>query len=316
MAQVPEFNNKVQTTQGTQVVPGFGEQKIGDQHDKEKLSGKLKELRSQAGGFGVSSELKSLIEFLEGILGEKAPESSDQQKLEYLTQKIKERSPEEQISILKEINGNFKAKKGSGLEKQVNSLKKELLGHLKELAKNDKNTALITKQEKLGPISLDSKEAQQGYSSSTSFVDEVQAPNQVSGMARKPLEKSLDFMKNFAEHQQGFFEDSAFKISEFAGTSDKSKQAYKLMREADKFWQEEKTFLGELKDAGKSRDNNDKLQIALRDLLTLEMQMGSRFDADFANIEKGNSDSDRSELNGKISEKKSEIKALHSSMGA
>lgn len=134
-------------------------------------------------------------------------------------------------------------------------------------------------------------------------------------VAKKPLEKSLGFMLNFADHQQGFFEDSAFKFSEFAATSDKSKQAYLLVREADKFYQDERGFLQELKGAGKSRENNTELQAALRELFTLELQMGSRFDADFANIESGKKGgSDREDLSSAISEKKSEIRTLHSNL--
>ena len=134
-------------------------------------------------------------------------------------------------------------------------------------------------------------------------------------IAKKPIEKSLGFMQNFADHQQGFFEDSAFKFSEFAGSSNKSKEAYRLVREADKFWQEEGQFLKELKGAGKSKENNAELQTALRELFTLQLQMGSRFDADFANIESGkNGGSEREDISSAISEKKSQIRALHSSL--
>lgn len=144
----------------------------------------------------------------------------------------------------------------------------------------------------------------------------ISNPDQkLEGMNRKPLEKSIEFGKNFAEHQEKFFEDSAFTFSEFAGTSKKSKEAYGLVRKAQNFWKAEGEFLGELKAAGKSRTNNQELQVALRDLFTLEIQMGSRFDADFANIESGKKDdSGTDDISSAIAEKKSEIKTLHSNL--
>jgi hypothetical protein len=316
MAQVPDIN-KVQTgqSQGSAVKPDAQQAKL-DQSQKASASQKIQELRGQAGSGPVSSELKSLIEFLESLLGEKAPDGDDHQKLEFLTQRIKEKSPEEQIGILKELSKNFSAKQGSSLEHNVKSLKKEVLATLKEAAKQDKGIAntLINSKESLGQISIDKQ---------SSGIDEIAGSNKfinvqdenLRGVAKKPFEKSLGFLVNFADHQQGFFEDSAFKFSEFAGTSDKSKEAYKVMREADKFWQGEKSFLQELKSAGKSRDNGSELQAALVELATLQVQRGSTFDQDFANIESGKKGgTDHSDLDNSISDVKSKIKTLHSNL--
>lgn len=318
MSQVPDLN-QVSLTQSQGLSPNENADQSGylaPDEQKEALSNRLREVRGQAGAGGASSELKSFIEFLEGILGQKAPDGDDHQKIEFLTTKIKERSPQEQIGLLKEISSGFSSKEGTNLDATVKALKKDVISTLKESAKQDKNiaTTLVDNKGSLGQISLDRQtSARDLISGDNKFIDTQDSG--IQGIAKKPFEKSLGFMQNFADHQQGFFEESAFKISEFAGTSDKSKAAYRLMREADNFWEGEKGFLSELKGAGKSRDNEAQLQTALRDLFTLELQMGSRFDADFANVEKGSSDkSDRTDLSSAISEKKSEIRSLHSNL--
>lgn len=318
MSQVPDLN-QVSLTQSQGLAPNDNADQSGylaPDEQKEALSNRLREVRGQAGAGGASSELKSFIEFLEGILGQKAPDGDDYQKIEFLTNKIKERSPQEQIGILKELNSGFSSKEGSNLDATVKALKKDVISTLKESAKQDKNIAstLVDNKNSLGQISLDRQtSATDLISGDNKFIDTQDSG--IQGIAKKPFEKSLGFMQNFADHQQGFFEESAFKISEFAGTSDKSKAAYRLMREADNFWEGEKGFLSELKGAGKSRDNEAQLHSALRDLFTLELQMGSRFDADFANVEKGSSGkSDRTDLSSAISEKKSEIRSLHSNL--
>jgi hypothetical protein len=317
MAQVPDIN-KVQSAQNKGVATSNGDQaqKLAQDQQKQALSTRLQEVRGQAGSGPVSTELKSLIQYLEGILGEQAPDGDDYQKLEFLTQKIKEKSPQEQIDILKQVSNEFSTKEGSSLDQTIKSLKKDVLQTLKEASKHDKGTAhtLAVNKNTLGAIQVDQNNSGLDLVSNDNKFISVQN-NDLKGIAKKPFEKSLGFMQNFADHQQGMFEDNAFKFTEFAGTSDKSKSAYKLMREADNFWKEEKGFLQELKGAGKSRDNNTELQAALRDLFTLEIQMGSSFDTDFANIETGKKgDSDKPDLSSKISEKKSEIKSLHSNL--
>jgi hypothetical protein len=313
MSQVPDIN-QVSSAQSQGLAPNGNADQSGylaQDDQKEALSNRLREVRGQAGAGGASSELKSFIEFLEGILGQKAPDGNDHQKIEFLTNKIKERSPQEQIGLLKEISSGFSSKEGTNIVSTVKSLTKDVISALKESAKQGKNVATTLVDNK---SSLDRQtSATDLISGNNKFIDTQDSG--IQGIAKKPFEKSLGFMQNFADHQQGFFEESAFKISEFAGTSDKSKAAYRLMREADNFWEGEKGFLSELKGAGKSRDNEAQLHTALRDLFTLELQMGSRFDADFANVEKGSSDkSNRTDLSSSISEKKSEIRSLHSNL--
>ncbi len=166
---------------------------------------------------------------------------------------------------------------------------------------------------------IDSRLAKLRYKNDqlTDEVSYLQYEASSIGMAKKPFEKSLGFMSNFAEHQQNFFEESSFTFSEFAANSDKSKYAYALTREAQKFWIEEQGFLKELKEAGPSRKNNKKLHDALKELFTLQIQMGSRFDADFENLgSKKHGSAQRVALKGQISEIKSRINSLHSGMGA
>lgn len=313
MAQVPELN-KVQQAQ-SQGVSSNGVNTKVDQQQKDQISQRLQNARGQAGSAPVATELKALIEYLEALLGEKAPDGDDSQKLQFLTQKIKERSPQEQVDILKNVSTNVSTGKGSSLDSTVKSLTKDVLSNLKELAKHDKGTAntLAVNKETLGAIAVDDQKSGLDVIDPSGKFISVQNDN-LRGVAKKPIEKSLGFLVNFADHQQGFFEDSAFKFAEFAGTSDKSKEAYKVMREADKFWQGEKSFLQEMKQAGKSRENGPELQALLVELATLQVQRGSTFDQDFEAIGTSKAKADHTDLDNAIGDVKSKIKSSHSNL--
>ena len=242
-----------------------------------------------------SSDLQALVKFLENALGEKAPDGSPSFKIEYLRNKIKEKPAKEQVGILKELGSKFGGQKGT--DQVVKSIKQDIIGSLKELTNRKQDPASAS-----DPVETGNR-----------FVD-VQ-DSKITGVSKKPLEKSLGFMINFAEHQQGFFEDSSFKASEFATESDPAKELYKLSREADKFWSGEVNFLQEYKAAGESRENKNELQGALRDLFNLEIQMNSRFDMDFEDSKIiGASKSERDDIATEISNKKSEIRTLHSNL--
>jgi hypothetical protein len=322
MAQVPDIN-KVQGAQSqgvqTNAAPGSGAS-VADQLQKDQISERLQNVKGQAGGGGVASandsKLRALVEYLEGVLGVKAPEGDNYTKLQYLTSKLQERPPKEQVEILKLVDKQFPSTKSSPLKNTIKGLKQHVLAGLKDKARTDKGVAsdLVNSKESLGQLNVDQHRSGLDIVAPDHKFINTQTDS-IRGLAKKPYEKSLGFMLNFADHQQGFFEDSAFKFSEFAATSDKSKQAYLLVREADKFYQDERGFLQELKGAGRSRENNTELQAALRELFTLELQMGSRFDADFSNIEAGKKGgSDREDISSAISEKKSEIRTLHSNL--
>jgi hypothetical protein len=252
-------------------------------------------LDGKATGNSLDDKLKGLIEFLEGQLSIKAPAGNSQQKLNFLTSELKTRETKEQIHILKQVDNQFGSKENSPFAQQVQALKKDVLQNIKEKLQNESTT---------------NKEEKENISSQ--FID---TQNTTKIIAKKPFEQRVSFQSNLADHNKGFFEDSAFKMSEFALEDPRAKEAYRMCREADKFWTGEKEFLTELKDAGSSTQNQAQLDIAFRDLITLQLQMSSNFDVDFENLEQGKlGQGERDGIAAEIASKKAEIRELHSNL--
>lgn len=249
----------------------------------------------KASGNSLDDKLKGLIEFLEGQLSIKAPSGNPQQKLDFLTSELKTRETKEQIHILKQVDNKFGSKENSPFARQIQALKKDVLSNIKEKLQNQSTT---NKEEK--------EEVQ------SQFIDTQQSSKTIQ---KKSFEQRVSFQNNLADHNQGFFEDSAFKMSEFALEDDRAKEAYRMCRAADQFWTGEKAFLTELKDAGSSTQNQAQLDIAFRDLITLQLQMSSNFDVDFENLEKGKlGQGERDDIAADIASKKAEIRELHSNL--
>lgn len=252
----------------------------------------------KASGNSLDDKLKGLIEFLESQLSIKAPSGNPQQKLDFLTSELKTRETKEtreQIHILKQVDNKFGSKENSPFARQIQALKKDVLNNIKEKLQNQSRT---NKEEK--------EEVQ------SQFIDTQQSSKTIP---KKSFEQRVSFQNNLADHNQGFFEDSAFKMSEFALEDPRAKEAYRMCRAADQFWTGEKAFLTELKDAGSSTQNQAQLDIAFRDLITLQLQMSSNFDVDFDNLEKGKlGQGERDDIAADIASKKAEIRELHSNL--
>ena len=248
-------------------------------------------------------DLKPLINFLKNKLNIQNVEGSPRDQLAFLKAKLKERDASEQVEILKQIGSEVQAPEGSSLKAEIKALAKEVVQSIKDRASGDQAAP-----EDIGNNRGGLDEVAGPQDSTSNFIG-VEQTN--TGLARKPVEKSLGFMLNFAGHQDEFFDESSMKFAEFAADSDKSKALYKLARDAQKFWSGEKEYLQDLKGKPGIKDNPE-LQSALRDLFTLQMQRGSAFDVELDRLIKGPKalDTGDNPLDAEIAAKKEEISAL------